>query len=132
MQGVGVEGEAGFQAGEVAGEEWGRGGEARGGVQSQRGAESAFWSWAEGLFRYVFELVVIGPVICSRVIADRSGLFLLGKKLALMEMRIMIILLLLSFELKEVPDPLGGYDAIEGVTVTRQPRRCFVKLGVRD
>ena len=49
-----------------------------------------------------------------------------------MEMRIMIILLLLNFELNEVPDPLGGYDAIEGVTVTRQPRKCFVKLGLRN
>ena len=75
---------------------------------------------------------MIVPIICSRVIADKPGLSLLGKKLALMEMRVMIILLLLSFELKEVPDPLGGYDAIEGVTVTRQPRKCFVKLGLRD
>ena len=75
---------------------------------------------------------MIVPVICSGVIADKSGSFLLGKKLALMEMRIMIILLLLNFELKEVPDSLGGYDAIEGVTVTRQPRKCFVKLGLRD
>ena len=75
---------------------------------------------------------MIVPVICSRVIVDKPGLFLLGKKLALMEMRIMSILLLLSFELKGVPDPRGGYDAIEGVTVTRQPRKCFVKLGLRN
>lgn len=44
----------------------------------------------------------------------------------------MLVLLLLSFELKEVSGPLGGYEAVEGTTVTRQPRKCFVKLGLRN
>jgi hypothetical protein len=57
------------------------------------------------------------------VVNDRSDLFPLKKKLVLIEMRIMMILLLLSFELKEVPGQLGRYDAIEGVTVTRQARK---------
>jgi len=56
----------------------------------------------------------------------------LGKKLALMELRIMIILVLLSFELKKVPEALSGYRAVEGVTVTRQPIQCFVQLAVRQ
>lgn len=54
-----------------------------------------------------------------------------GKQLALMEMRIMIILLLSYFKLEKVPEDLSGYGAMDEVTLTRQPLQCFVKPAPR-
>lgn len=44
----------------------------------------------------------------------------------------MIVLLLLVFEFQEVPEALATYEAVEGITVTRQPRKCYVRLGSRN
>jgi len=50
-----------------------------------------------------------------------------GRKMAYLEMRLNLVLLIWEFELKEVPQELGGYEAFDGMT--RHPRKCFVRLG---
>lgn len=50
-----------------------------------------------------------------------------GRRLAYMEMRIMITLLIWRFELLETPEALSGYRAVE--ELTRKPRDCYVRLG---
>lgn len=49
-----------------------------------------------------------------------------GKKIALMELRILIVLLMLQFDFREVKGRLAGYEARDGLS--RSPRKCYVKL----
>lgn len=51
-----------------------------------------------------------------------------GKKLAYVEMRIMVVLILWHFELKKPPPELSGHEAVD--TLTRKPIQCFVRLGL--
>ncbi|KAI0973117.1 cytochrome P450 [Xylaria arbuscula] len=54
-----------------------------------------------------------------------------GKKLAYLEIRILIVLLLWTFELQAVPEDLRGYEAFD--SLTHKPRKCYVKLkGLRE
>ncbi|KAL8875921.1 MAG: hypothetical protein Q9198_005790 [Flavoplaca austrocitrina] len=53
-----------------------------------------------------------------------------GKRMAYIEMRHILSLVVWSFELLEIPEELGGYAAEEGIA--RRPQRCFVKLGKLD
>lgn len=41
-------------------------------------------------------------------------------------MRTMIVLLIWSFELKQVPEGLGGYEAVD--VLTHKPRKCYLRL----
>jgi cytochrome P450 len=49
-----------------------------------------------------------------------------GRKLAYLEVRLVIVLLLWHFELQKVPEHLGGYEAIE--VLTHGPIHCYVRL----
>ena len=51
-----------------------------------------------------------------------------GKRLAYIELRIMIALLVWSFELKKTPPELSGYEAVD--KLTHRPQQCFVRLGL--
>ena len=51
-----------------------------------------------------------------------------GKKLAYIELRIMIVLLVWEFELKKTPPELSGYEAVD--TLTHRPQQCFLRLGL--
>lgn len=53
-----------------------------------------------------------------------------GKRMAYIEMRHILSLVVWSFELLEIPEELGGYAAEEGIA--RRPQRCFVKLRKLD
>ena len=50
-----------------------------------------------------------------------------GRKMAHLEMRTIMALVIWHFELKEIPESLGGYGGSDGIT--RQPHRVFVRLG---
>jgi hypothetical protein len=54
--------------------------------------------------------------------AGSRGCF--GKKTALLEMRVFIVLIIMNFKLPKLPTRLSGYKAIDGLT--RQPRKCYV------
>ena len=49
-----------------------------------------------------------------------------GRRLAQMEMRTMIAILVWEFELLETPAALSGYAGLEGIA--RVPRQCYVRL----
>lgn len=49
-----------------------------------------------------------------------------GRKLAYLELRIMITLLIWQFRLGQCPAELSGYGAVE--TLTHKPRQCYVQL----
>ena len=51
-----------------------------------------------------------------------------GKKLAYMELRIMIVLMVWKFELRTTPPELSGYEAVD--KLTHRPQQCFVRLGL--
>ena len=51
-----------------------------------------------------------------------------GKKLAYIELRIMIVLVVWTFELKKTPPELSGYEAVD--KLTHRPQQCFVRLGL--
>jgi cytochrome P450 len=51
-----------------------------------------------------------------------------GRRMAYLEIRLILVLLIWEFELKKVPQELGGYDAFD--KMTRQPQKCYVRLGV--
>ena len=51
-----------------------------------------------------------------------------GRKLAYVEMRIMLVLILWHFELKKAPPELSGYAGVD--TLTHKPQQCFVRLGL--
>lgn len=49
-----------------------------------------------------------------------------GKRLAYLQIKILLVLLLWKFKLKPVPENLGGFVPVE--KLTRQPERCYVSL----
>ncbi|KAH8682696.1 cytochrome P450 [Xylariales sp. PMI_506] len=49
-----------------------------------------------------------------------------GKRLAYLELRILLTLVIWNFELLKCPDELSGYKAI--AVITRKPRQCYVRL----
>ncbi|EXA30691.1 hypothetical protein FOVG_17956 [Fusarium oxysporum f. sp. pisi HDV247] len=49
-----------------------------------------------------------------------------GRRLAYLELRIILVLLIWNFELLPCAEKLSGYEAVEGIT--RKPRNCYVKL----
>ena len=51
-----------------------------------------------------------------------------GKKLAYVEMRIMLVLILWHFELKKPPPELSGHEAVD--RLTHKPLQCFFRLGL--
>lgn len=54
----------------------------------------------------------------------RRGCF--GRKLAYLQLRIIVVLLVWNLELQKCPSGLSSYSAFENFT--RQPKQCFVKL----
>ncbi|KAF7538403.1 hypothetical protein G7054_g2972 [Neopestalotiopsis clavispora] len=52
-----------------------------------------------------------------------------GRRLAYLEMRIITAMIAWNFELSSVPQHLGGYDAVDGVT--HRARQCFIRLKMR-
>ncbi|KXH51974.1 cytochrome P450 [Colletotrichum nymphaeae SA-01] len=51
-----------------------------------------------------------------------------GRKLAYLELRLLVTLLVWSFDFRTCDESLSDYDDIE--TLTRKPKQCFVNLGV--
>lgn len=51
-----------------------------------------------------------------------------GRKLAEMELRIILVLLVWNFEFQPTPAELSGYQAVD--KLTHQPRQCFVRLAL--
>jgi len=49
-----------------------------------------------------------------------------GKKLAYLEMRIMVALLVLAFSFEGIPEELAGFEG--QVKLTHEPRSCYVRL----
>jgi cytochrome P450 len=49
-----------------------------------------------------------------------------GKRLAYLEMRIVLALLIWSFQFEKLDDDLSKYDTVESVTI--MPKTCYVKL----
>jgi cytochrome P450 len=49
-----------------------------------------------------------------------------GRRLAYLELRTLLTLIVWRFELQNVPDELAGYEAIDGIT--HKPTKCFVQL----
>jgi cytochrome P450 len=49
-----------------------------------------------------------------------------GKRLAYLELRMIIVMIIWNFELQMCPEALSDYEAVD--RLTRQPRKCFVKL----
>ncbi|KAK1706704.1 cytochrome P450, partial [Colletotrichum lupini] len=52
-----------------------------------------------------------------------------GRKLAYMEMKLLITLLIWSFEFQECPENLSSYESI--TSLTRKPVQCYVRLKIR-
>ncbi|KAF4784850.1 cytochrome P450 [Colletotrichum scovillei] len=52
-----------------------------------------------------------------------------GRKLAYMEMKLLITLLIWSFEFQKCPENLSSYESI--TSLTRKPVQCYVRLKVR-
>ncbi|KAI8622988.1 cytochrome P450 [Xylariaceae sp. FL1651] len=49
-----------------------------------------------------------------------------GKRLAYLEIRILLVMLLWNFELRLVPEKLRGYEAFD--TLTHKPKKCYIDL----
>lgn len=49
-----------------------------------------------------------------------------GRRLAYLELRIAVIILIWNFDFQEVPKHLNSYAAVD--RMTRQPRQCYVRL----
>jgi cytochrome P450 len=49
-----------------------------------------------------------------------------GRKLAYVQLRIVLLLMVWNFELQRCPEALSSYDAIDGVT--HFPKQCYVRL----
>jgi hypothetical protein len=49
-----------------------------------------------------------------------------GRRLAYLELRIILVLLIWNFKFEKCPDELNSYGAID--KLTRQPKQCYVKL----
>lgn len=49
-----------------------------------------------------------------------------GRRLAHMEIRTVMSLLVWNFEMLEIPESLGGYAGFDGIS--RRPQKCFVRL----
>jgi hypothetical protein len=49
-----------------------------------------------------------------------------GRKLAEIELRILLVLLVWNFDLQPTPAELSSYRAVD--KVTHQPQQCFVRL----
>lgn len=49
-----------------------------------------------------------------------------GRRLAYIEMRSLIVLIVWRFVLEKCPEEVAGYEAVDGIT--RRPKKCFVKL----
>lgn len=49
-----------------------------------------------------------------------------GKKLAYLEMRMLVTITVWTYELLEVPEKLGGFESID--TLTPKPKNCYVRL----
>ena len=49
-----------------------------------------------------------------------------GKRLAYLEMRLLLILTTMNFELLEMPQKLASWDAIDGIT--HKPKQCYIRL----
>lgn len=49
-----------------------------------------------------------------------------GKKLAYLEIRTLLVLLVWSFELQQVPEGLRGYEAVD--VLTHKPRKCYLRV----
>jgi len=49
-----------------------------------------------------------------------------GRRLAYLELRIILVMLIWNFEFKVCPEPLSSYDAVD--KLSRQPKQCFVRL----
>ena len=58
---------------------------------------------------------------------DHDSLFS-GRRLAEMELRLVIVLLVWTFDLQPTPEELSGYGATDGLT--HMPHQCFVRLGL--
>lgn len=63
-----------------------------------------------------------GPVLAFSL--GPRGCF--GRKLAYMEIRMVMVLLVWNFRFRELDGELAGYDVVEGVTTA--PKTCFVSL----
>lgn len=53
-----------------------------------------------------------------------------GKKLAYLELRTLLVLLIWRFELLHVPEHLAGMGAIDAIT--HKPKKCYVRLRELD
>jgi cytochrome P450 len=49
-----------------------------------------------------------------------------GRKLAYIELKFMLVLIIWNFELQKLPEKLSGYDAVD--KLTHQPQQCYVRL----
>jgi hypothetical protein len=49
-----------------------------------------------------------------------------GKRLAYLELRIIVVMVVWNFKLLRCPEDVSGYEAVD--RLTRQPRQCFVRL----
>lgn len=49
-----------------------------------------------------------------------------GRRLAYVEMRVLIVLIVWRFSLDPCPEEVSGYGAVDGIT--RKPKQCYVKL----
>lgn len=49
-----------------------------------------------------------------------------GKRLAYLEMRIVLVLVVMAFELQECPPGLAGYEA--SLITTNEPQKCYARL----
>ncbi len=62
-----------------------------------------------------------------RVHADNK-LLLTGRKLAEMELHIILVLLVWNFEFQPTPAELSSYKAVD--RLTHQPQQCYVRLAL--
>ena len=53
-----------------------------------------------------------------------------GKRLAYIELRMMIVLIVWNFDLKKTPPELSGYASVD--KLTHRPQRCFVRLAFAE
>lgn len=49
-----------------------------------------------------------------------------GRRMAYLEMKIILVLLVWDFELKQIPEKLSSYEAID--KLTHQPKQCYLRL----
>lgn len=79
------------------------------------------WIKTDGRGAEVFD-VHSGPVL--QFGGGLRGCF--GKKMAYLEMKIFIALLVWTFDLETVPEKLGGFEAFD--SLTHKPKQCYVVL----